>query len=660
MPNWSRERPRLGGSPVVAAAPPDPVLAARFRALAGAALGRPACPFLEIPARLLVVDVARQRLGLVSAGRLQLELPVSTAAAGIGGEQDSYRTPPGWHRIHARIGAGMEAGTVFRGRRPSGERWSGEVVDEDLILSRILSLDGLEEGVNRGRGCDSLARYIYLHGTNREDLLGFPVSHGCVRLANADVIALAEVVQAGDPVLVAERDPADGLGLGRLHFAGIGGSGMSALAAFVAMKGGRASGSDRAFDRGGNGELRRKLEGLGIALHPQDGTGVGGDCAAVIGSTAVEAEVADLAEAARRGVPVLHRSELLAHLVARHRTLAVTGTSGKSTTAALLFELLRGAGLDPSLITGAELVSLQDRPHPGNCCAGGSDLLVIEADESDGSLVRYAPAIGVVLNLHKDHKPAEEVLAMFRSFAARVGERLVLGPAANLAELREGALVYGFGPDAELRAEQLETGPDGSAFVVAGVRFKLPLPGAHNVENALAALAACRALGLPLERLVAPLAAFRGVARRFQLVGSAGGVQVVDDFAHNPAKIEAALRTAQARSGRVLAVFQPHGFGPLRFLRAELVETFARLLRPQDRLWFLEVFFAGGSVTRDISATEVVAEIRGRGAAADLAASRDGLIADLAETAREGDLVLVMGARDPSLGEFAKAILAAL
>lgn len=637
-----------------------PVLAARYRAFGLRALARPGTAMMQLPPRLLVVDVPRQRLGLLVEGRLRLEMPVSTAAAGIGGAQDSYRTPPGWHRIQARIGEGMPSGTVFRSRIPTGACWRGEVSEEDLILTRILTLEGLEEGINRGPGCDSLARYIYLHGTNREDLLGFPVSHGCVRLANADMVSLAAEAREGDLLLVADQDLPDALGLGRLHFVGVGGSGMSALAAFVAMKGGQASGSDRAFDRDPNGALPGMLEGLGVRIHPQDGSGVRGDCAAVVSSTAVEAEVPDLAEATRLGIPVLHRSELLAHLVAAHRTVAVTGTSGKSTTAALLFELLRGAGLDPSLITGAELVSLQGRSHPGNAFAGASDLLVIEADESDGSLVRYAPAIGVVLNLQKDHKPAEEVLAMFRSFRSRVREMLVIGEGPNLAELRPGALLFGFGEDATLQAEDVQTGPDNSSFTLQGTRFTLPLPGRHNVENALAALAACQALGVPLDRLVAPLADFGGVARRFQIVGQVRGIEVVDDFAHNPAKVEAALRTAQARSARVLTVFQPHGFGPLRFLRTEFVETFVRVLRPQDRLWFLDVFFAGGSVTRDISSAEVVAEIAGRGSPAEHAPSREALITALAATAQDGDLMLIMGARDPSLGELARAILAAL
>jgi UDP-N-acetylmuramate--alanine ligase len=455
----------------------------------------------------------------------------------------------------------------------------------------------------------------------------------------------------------------DAFGLGRLHFAGVAGSGMSALAQFVSMKGGRASGSDRSFDRGQRPEARAQLEALGIPLHPQDGSGLEGDCAALVVSTAVEDEVPDVAAARRLGLPVLHRSELLAHLVARYRTLAVTGTSGKSTTVAMLFEILRGAGLDPSIITGGELVALQREGRWGNAWAGKSDLLVIEADESDGSVVRYHPAIGVLLNLQKDHKEMGVVAEMFRAFRDQVREGLVVGEAVNLREFAGGAMVFGIGDEAGLRAESLCLGAEGSTFRAGGIDFRLPVPGRHNVENALAAMAASRALGVPLEAMVEPLAAFQGVARRFQVLGTRRGVTVVDDFGHNPAKVAASIRAAHLRvgaAGRVLAVFQPHGFGPLKFLRADFVDAFATELGPQDRLWFLDVFYAGGTAARDISSAEVIADIAARGTSAEHAPSRERLVERLVAEARERDLILLMGARDPSLTELAEAILGAL
>ncbi len=296
---------------------------------------------------------------------------------------------------------------------------------------------------------------------------------------------------------------------GRFHYAGLGGSGMSALAQFQVMTGGRASGSDRAFDRGERAALRAQLERLGIVVMPQDGSGVAGDCAALVVSTAVEEEVADFAAARARGLPIIHRSELLAHFVASRRTVAVSGTSGKSTVTAMIFEILAGAGRDPSVISGGDLRLLEARGLPGNAFAGGSDLLVVEADESDGSLVRYAPAIGVILNLQRDHKEMQDVEAMLAVLRARSREALVVGEDANLDALAGGALRFGFGPRADIRGEDVVLSPSSSTFRVGHVRFTLPVPGRHNVANALAAIAACRALDVPLDDMVAPLVALR-------------------------------------------------------------------------------------------------------------------------------------------------------
>jgi UDP-N-acetylmuramate--alanine ligase len=643
-------------------APIDPNLAARALGLARAALARRGAP-PELPSRLLVVDVERQRVVWLENGAAKAVWPVSTAAAGIGGAEGSYRTPTGWHRVHRRIGEGAEQGSVFVSREPTGETWRGEPRDDDLILTRILTLDGLEEGVNRGPGHDSLERYIYLHGTNHEPLLGRPVSHGCVRLSNADICCLFAGMREGDYVLIAESEDLvipDPKSPGRFHYAGLGGSGMSALAQFQAMMGGRVSGSDRAFDRDERAELRIQLQRLGIEIMPQDGSGVTDDCAALIVSTAVEEKVADFAAARAKNIPIVHRSELLAHFVASYRTVAVSGTSGKSTVTAMIFEILEGAGRDPSVITGGDLRLLQARGLPGNAFAGCSDLLVVEADESDGSLVRYAPALGVILNLQRDHKEMEEVAAMFAVLRARSREALVVGEDENLDALAGGALRFGFGPRAGIRGVNVELTSSGSSFSVDNVAFALPVPGRHNVANALAAIAAARSVDVPLADMVGPLSCFQGVGRRFQTVGAARGVTVVDDFAHNADKIAAVLATAKLNASRVLAIYQPHGYGPTRFLRRDFVDTFTRELRPGDRLWMLEVFYAGGTARRDFSAADIVEEIAENGIKAEFAPSRAWLAARIAELARAGDMVLVMGARDPSLTDFAREIVAEL
>ena len=640
----------------------DQASAARALYLAQRDLSRSGAP-ASLPERLLVVDVERQRATLLDGETAVVSWPVSTARNGIGGTEGSYRTPPGWHRVHRRIGEDAASGTVFVSREPTGETWRGEARDEDLILTRILTLEGLEDGVNRGPGCDSLERYIYLHGTNHEALIGRPVSHGCVRLSNRDVTELFTRLEKGDFVLIAApdfRELPDPKGERRFHYAGLAGSGMSGLAQFQVMTGGHASGSDRAFDRGERASLKAQLEGLGITVMPQDGSGLGPDCAALVVSTAVEEQVPDFAVAKAKDIPIIHRSELLAHLVASHRSVAVTGTSGKSTVTAMVFDILRGAGRDPSVITGGDLPDLVAQGLPGNALAGRSDLLVVEADESDGSLVRYAPSVGVILNLQRDHKEMAEVAAMFATLRARVREALVVGDNENLDAFAGGALRFGFSARADVRGQDVELRPASSRFRVEDVAFELPVAGAHNVANALAAIAACRTLDVTLADMAAPLACFRGIGRRFQTVGKARGVEVVDDFAHNAEKIAAAIKTAHLRAARVLAIYQPHGYGPTRFLRRDFVATFSRELEPEDRLWMLEVFYAGGTATRDFSSADIVAEIASLGTNAEFAPTRERLVARIAEEARPGDLVLVMGARDPSLTELARAILTSI
>jgi UDP-N-acetylmuramate--alanine ligase len=640
-----------------------PVAETDPRSLVALALGRPHAPFREMPPRLVLVDVGGQRVVLFEHGEPAGTWSASTAANGIGGQSGSFKTPPGWHRIHRKIGGGAAPGTVFVSREPTGDVWRGETRDDDLILTRVLTLEGLEDGVNRGPGCDSLERYIYLHGTNHERQLGTAASHGCVRLANSAIVELFDRVAEGDPVVVVAHGPGavpSPRSAARFHYAGVGGSGMSALAQFQAMLGGHVSGSDRGFDRGERPDARAQLERLGISIVPQDGSGARGDCAAVVVSTAVEDTVPDVAEARRRDLPIIHRSEMLANWVSEFRSLAIAGTSGKSTVVAMTFEILRAAGRDPSVITGGELVCLQREGLWGNAWAGKSDLLVIEADESDGSLVRYRPAVGVALNLSRDHKPESEVAVLFATLRERTREVFVCGEDDALGALRQDAFTFGFGPAAAVRGTEVELGPDGSSFTVDRVRFSLPVPGKHNVENALAAIACCRTVGAELREMVEPLAAFAGVARRFQSLGIAHGVEVVDDFAHNPAKIAAALATAQRRGARVLAVYQPHGYGPTRFLREDLVETFANGLRPEDRAIWLEVFYAGGTAVRDFSSEDITTQISERGRHAEFAASREALVERLAKLARSGDLILFMGARDPSLTALAKQVLARL
>jgi len=447
-----------------------------------------------------------------------------------------------------------------------------------------------------------------------------------------------------------------------LHFAGVGGSGMSALAQYHALAGGRTTGSDRAFDEGQRAAIRAGLEKSGVIIHPQDGSGLEAGCAGLVVSTAVEDSVPDVRIARDLGIPILHRSELLARHVAQKRTVAVTGTSGKSTVTAMVFSLLHACELEPSLLTGAALPSLVAQGYLGNAWSGTGDLLVIEADESDGSLVRYHPWAGLVLNLSRDHKEPAELLELFLTFRRQTGGPFLVGESPALAPVKQAGpcAVFGVEPGADFRAEYIDLQPNSSRFVVDGVPFSLPIPGHYNVLNALAAIAIGTHAGLSLEAMAPALAGFQGVARRFQSVGTAGDVEVIDDFAHNPDKIAAALATARGRGRRILAVFQPHGFGPTRFLKDDLIAAFAAHLTKTDVLWLPEIFYAGGTVTRDISSRDLTDALCAAGYDARFCAGRDEIPPAIAAEAQAGDVVLVMGARDPSLTDFCGEILAGL
>ncbi len=447
------------------------------------------------------------------------------------------------------------------------------------------------------------------------------------------------------------------------------GSGVSALAQFHAFNGGFVTGSDRSFDEGQRQDIRHRLEGLGTVIVPQDGSFVtaGGStrqCDAVVVSTAVENQVPDILAAREAGIKILHRSELLAYYVANHRTIAITGTSGKSTVTAMVYSILRGCGLNPALLTGGAVSELISEGHIGNafspCSAAGTSntILVIEADESDGSVVRYHPWVGVVLNLGLDHKEPAEIMAMFRTFKSNTQGQFIVGDQDALTELHEGGLVFGEKTGCGVQTENLVLNPHGSTFTIQGNKFELSVPGRHNIENATAAVAACLQSGTLLKDMVLPLAKFQGVQRRFQKVGLVDGIEVIDDFAHNPDKIAAALATARQRTeSRVLAIFQPHGFGPTKFLKNALVNTFSEHLRPRDILWMPEIFFAGGTVNRDISSTDLTGTITSNGKDARFVPQRGDLPRILAQEAKSGDIILVMGARDPSLTDFCEEIL---
>jgi UDP-N-acetylmuramate--alanine ligase len=605
----------------------------------------------------LVVSIEKQTLLVCSNDAIVERYNASTSRFGIGNRENSLKTPPGIHRIREKYGAGAPRGRVFRDREDTGEDWDHKQNGDNLILTRILRLEGLEEGINKGAGVDSYERYIYIHGTGREDLIGTPLSHGCVVLRNHDVIRLFDIIKEGTlvyidpPPIVINEHPCR-----TVHFTGIFGSGMSALAQYLRFQGIAVSGSDRFHGSEDTAAIRRSLEGLGCAIVDQDGSGIGADTDVVCVSTAIEDSNPDIAAARGRGIPIVHRSDLLASIISTKRTIAVAGTSGKSTVTAMIFEFLTACEKSPSLLSGAALRRLEKQGLIGNAWSGGSDLLVVEADESDGTLVKYCPEAAIILNISKDHKTIDEIKAFFETLASQSPWTASNADDPVLASL-PATVRFGRNGTATWQPDREELLPTSVKLFRNSMEYHLPLPGDHNLENLRAALCVCEQFGCERTALVDAVKNYEGVARRFSVTRTQQNVHVVDDFAHNPAKIAAVVRAARGLSQRIIAIYQPHGFGPTRFLKDEYIATFRTAFRQHDSLYLLPIYYAGGTAQKNISSEDIIQGLGPVAFKAQAVADRDELLARLQTDAKPEDCVLLMGARDPSLPALVRKVV---
>jgi UDP-N-acetylmuramate--alanine ligase len=440
---------------------------------------------------------------------------------------------------------------------------------------------------------------------------------------------------------------------------------MNPLAQLMRVRGHAVQGSDRSLDQGKNADLGARLRALGIDLLPQDGTAVTSRVERFVYSTAVEDATPEMRAARALGVPMTARPALLAEIVnAGQPGVAISGTSGKSTVTGMLGWILREGGVTATVLGGAALVG----EGTSGCFIAGPDggPVAAEACESDGTLIGYRPAIGVIHNITRDHAELPSLRAQFATFAQAARLLLVNArcPEAFALGRQFKALSYGLADGADVPVVATSVGPARARGVLrlAGgdVALDVPQPGLHNLENAAAAALVAVELGLDPRVVTAALARFPGVARRFEVIGTTrDGVRVVDDYAHNADKLRAAITAAQAGAERVVAVFQPHGFGPARFLRPELAELLPRALRPADRFCYAEIFYAGGTVAKDISSRMLVDDLP-----ASLACGYAGDHAEVcrwvASEARAGDTVLLMGARDPDLPKLARSVFTAL
>ncbi len=455
-------------------------------------------------------------------------------------------------------------------------------------------------------------------------------------------------------------------------FCGIGGSGMLPLAQILAGRGATVAGSDRSRDQGRTPEKFAALEAQGFALFPQDGSGVVSKDQVLVASAAVEDTVPEIGRAKQLGCLRMSRAELNALLFNTSGTgLAVAGTSGKSTVTGMMGWILEATGREPTIMNGAVMKNFVTPERPlASAVVGSPSLYLSEVDESDGSIELYRPAVGVLLNVSLDHKSMEELRDLFGDFLERSavaainaddGEALALLPRAREAitfGIAQGAAQIG------VVAGSVRDEPTRQSATVIDRRdgsehaLSLAVPGRHNLSNALAAISGAAAAGVSVAEAVAALAGYRGLARRFDIIGtSSSGVTVIDDFGHNPEKCAATLRTLKAHPGRVIAFFQPHGYGPLRQMGRELAETFARGLGADDITILCDPVYFGGTVDRSQGSERIVKMIADAGGQAIHIPEREHCGAHIAQVTRPGDRVVVMGARDDTLTAFARSIL---
>ncbi|GGU47650.1 UDP-N-acetylmuramate--L-alanine ligase [Streptomyces daghestanicus] len=438
----------------------------------------------------------------------------------------------------------------------------------------------------------------------------------------------------------------------RPHFIGIGGAGMSGIAKILAQRGAKVAGSDAK-----DSATAEALRALGATVHiGHAAEHLADDASCVVVSSAIRADNPELARAAELGVPVVHRSDALAALMDGARPLAVAGTHGKTTTTSMLAVALAELGLDPSYAIGGDL----DAPG-SNALHGDGEIFVAEADESDRSFHTYAPEVAVVLNVELDHHAnyasLEEIYESFETFAGRIvpGGTLVVSAdhegARELTRRLAGAVrtvTYGEAADADVRIlSVVARGLRSEVTVVldgAELTFTVSVPGRHYASNAVAALAAGVALGVPAADLAAALAAYTGVKRRLQLKGEAAGVQVIDSYAHHPTEMTADLEAMRAAAGdaRILVVFQPHLFSRTQ----ELGKEMGQALTLADASVVLDIYPAREDPVPGVTSDLVIEAARAAGA--EVSALRDpARVPDaVAGMVRPGDLVLTMGAGD--------------
>jgi UDP-N-acetylmuramate-alanine ligase len=442
--------------------------------------------------------------------------------------------------------------------------------------------------------------------------------------------------------------------MSKIFFSGIGGSGVSAIASFMADRGHLVAGSDRSFDKEPDHPVCKILKAKGITIVPQDGSAINTLFDFAVFSTAVEDNQPELIKTRELGITMKTRPQYLCEIVSDFRTVAVTGTSGKSTTSGMLAFLMHRLGLEPNFIGGGRVKQFKTSHDLGNSLIGRSDILIIEACESDGSIVHYHPFYCIFNGLSLDHNPIDKTAEMFESLGRNTKETVIMnGDDKNLNRcFFETPIRFSIDTDSEYQALAASYQPFNTIFTLHGISFNLSLPGKYNLYNALSCIALLSEMGIPLRDIAKVLPDFSGLDRRFDIYLYNGKNLVIDDYAHNPHKISCLMESVKNFRRRVCYIFQPHGFGPVRLMKQGYIEAFVKNLREEDHLILLPIFYAGGTSVRDVSSDDLFNEIKAAGRSAEVLHERSLLFNRI----KEWNTYVVFGARDDSLADFARKI----
>jgi UDP-N-acetylmuramate--alanine ligase len=434
-----------------------------------------------------------------------------------------------------------------------------------------------------------------------------------------------------------------------VHFIGIGGIGMSGIAEVLLSLGYEVSGSDARLTA-----ITKRLESLGATISEGHAAENVQGAKAVVVTSALDARNPEVAEAKRLQIPVIPRGELLAELMRLKFGIAIAGSHGKTTTTSMVASILNAGCLDPTVVVGGRVAAMGG----SNARVGKSSLLVVESDESDGSFLKLAPIVAVVTNIDREHldhySSLEEIRDAFTDFVNRVpfyGAAVLCMEDENIQHIfpaiRRRTITYGRSAQVDLEIHDVTLAPTESSFRVRRLgedlgAFSLSVPGAHNVLNAAAAIGVGLEMDVPVEKIRQGLASFSGVDRRFSVRGVERGITVVDDYGHHPTEVKATLAAAKLSDyRRILVLFQPHRFSRTKFL----IDDFGTAFHQADSVYVLDIYGASEPALEGVTAMALVEKMRAYGhRSAHYAGSIENGIAEAIEEAREGDLIITLGA----------------